>query len=76
MSDFQEMNNFCHWSFSRFLIEIELKIWDSRSIFEFRKLNKIGRSGLEVQEFAWLYEIKLGILFILATSSKSPWILN
>jgi hypothetical protein len=40
-------------------------------VFDFRKLNKIARSGIKIQEFAWCYEIQFGILFMLETSSKS-----
>jgi hypothetical protein len=41
------------------------------SVFDFRKINKIARCGLKIQEFAWSYEIEFGTLFMLATSSKS-----
>jgi hypothetical protein len=37
---------------------------------------KIARYKLKIQEFAWRYEIQFGTLFVLATSSKSPWVLN
>jgi hypothetical protein len=70
------MNNFFHWSFSRFVMKIELKIGKSKSIFDFRKLNKIARCGLKIQDFAWRYEIQFETLFMLLTYSKSPWILN
>jgi hypothetical protein len=42
----------------------------------FRKLNKIARNGLKIQEFSWRYKIQFGTLFMLVTSSKSPLILN
>jgi hypothetical protein len=35
----------------------ELKIWESRHAFDVRKLNRIARCGLKIQEFAWRYEI-------------------
>jgi hypothetical protein len=38
-------------------MEIELKIGNLRSVYDFRKLNKIARGGLKIQEFAWRYEI-------------------
>jgi hypothetical protein len=38
-------------------MKIELKIWESWSVFDFRKLNKIARCGLKIKEFAWRYEI-------------------
>jgi hypothetical protein len=46
------------------------------SIFEFRKLNKIARGGIKIQEFVWRYELQFGTLLMLATSSKYPQILN
>jgi hypothetical protein len=49
---------------------------ESRSVFEFRKLIKIARNGLKIQEFSWRYQIEFGTLFMLVTSSKSPIILN
>jgi hypothetical protein len=58
------------------LMEIELKFGKSWYVFDFRKLNKIARCGIKIQEFAWRYEIQFGALFMLATSSKSPQILN
>jgi hypothetical protein len=70
------MNSFFHWSFSRFVMKIELKIGKSKSIFDFRKLNKIARCKLKIQDFAWRYEIQFETLFMLVTYSKSPWILN
>jgi hypothetical protein len=57
-------------------MEIELKFGKSWYVFDFRKLNKIARCGIKIQEFAWRYEIQFGALFMLATSSKSPQILN
>jgi hypothetical protein len=33
------------------------KFVKSMSIFEFRKLNKIARFEIKIQEFAWRYEI-------------------
>jgi hypothetical protein len=49
---------------------------ESRSVFEFRKLIKIARNGLKIQEFSWRYQIEFGTLFMWVTSSKSPLILN
>jgi hypothetical protein len=46
------------------------------SIFDFRKLNKIAICGIKIQEFAWMYEIQFGTLFMLQTYSKSSRILN
>jgi hypothetical protein len=46
------------------------------SVFDFRKLIKIARNGLKIQEFAWRYAIQFVKLFMLAISSKSPLILN
>jgi hypothetical protein len=57
-------------------MEIELKIGKSRFIFDIRKLNKIGRGELKIQQFAWWYEIHVGTLFMLVMSSKSSRILN
>jgi hypothetical protein len=45
-------------------------------VLGFRKIIKIVRNGLKIQEIAWRYEVQFGTLFIMATSSKSPWILN
>jgi hypothetical protein len=70
------MNNFLHRNFFRFEMDFELKSGKSRSVFEFRKLIKISRNGLKIQEFTWSQEIQFGTLLMLATSSKSPWILN
>jgi hypothetical protein len=53
-----------------------INLGKSRSVFEFRKLNKIARVGLKIQEFAWRYEIQFGTLFMMGTPSKSPQILN
>jgi hypothetical protein len=52
------------------------KFGNSRSIFEFRKLNKIARGGLKIQKFAWRYKIQFETLFTLARPSKYPRILN
>jgi hypothetical protein len=42
------MNNSLHRNISRFGMDFELKIWESRSVFfYFRKLNKIVRNGLK-----------------------------
>jgi hypothetical protein len=58
-------------------MDFELKFGgQSRSHFYFRKLMKIARYKLKIQEFAWRYEIQFGTLFVLATSSKSPRVLN
>jgi hypothetical protein len=54
----------------------ELKIGESMCVFDFRKLNKIARDGLKIQEFVWRYEIQFGTLLMLATSFKSSLILN
>jgi hypothetical protein len=70
------MKNFYNWSFSRFMMDIELKIWEFKVCFDIRKLNKLVRCGTNIQEFVWRFEIQFGTLFLLATSSKSPWILN
>jgi hypothetical protein len=32
------------------------------SVFDFRKLNKIARGELKIQEFLWRYEIQFGTL--------------
>jgi hypothetical protein len=37
---FEERNHFLHQNFFRFELDFELKIWESRSIFDFRKLIK------------------------------------
>jgi hypothetical protein len=34
-------------------MSFELKFGESRSIFDFRKLIKIARNRLKIQEFAW-----------------------
>jgi hypothetical protein len=57
-----------------FKMGFELK--NSRSAFDFRKLIKIVRNRLKIQEFVWRYEIQFITLFMLVTSSKSPLILN
>jgi hypothetical protein len=57
-----------------FKMGFELK--NSRSVFDFRKLIKIVRNRLKIQEFVWRYEIQFLTLFMLVTSSKSPLILN
>jgi hypothetical protein len=36
----------------------------------------MARNRLKIQEFAWNYEIQFGTLFMLATPSKPPLILN
>jgi hypothetical protein len=46
------------------------------SVLDFRKLIKISRNGLKIQEFTWRYEIEFGILFMLETTFKSPRIFN
>jgi hypothetical protein len=43
------MNNVYNWNFSRFVMEIELKIRNLRFVYDFRKLNKIARGGLKIQ---------------------------
>jgi hypothetical protein len=45
---FEDRNNFLHRNFSRFEMDFELKIWESRSVFELRKLIKISRNGLKI----------------------------
>jgi hypothetical protein len=52
------------------------KFGKSMSDLGFRKLNKIARNGLKIQEFSWRYKLQFGTLFMLVTSSKSPLILN
>jgi hypothetical protein len=37
---------------------------------------KIDRNGLKLREILWRSKIQFGTLFIIATSSKYPWILN
>jgi hypothetical protein len=69
-------NKRAHWNFSKFKREFDLKIWESRLVFYFRKLNEIARGGIKIREFAWRYEIQFGTLFLLGTSYKSPRILN
>jgi hypothetical protein len=49
---FEKMNNFYHWIFSIFVMEIELKIWEVKIFFYPRKLNKIVRCGIKIQKFA------------------------
>jgi hypothetical protein len=34
-------------------MDLELKFGESRSVFDFKKLIKIARKGLKIQEFAW-----------------------
>jgi hypothetical protein len=46
------------------------------SVFDFRKLIKIARNELKIQEFSCRYEIQFGTLIMLETYSKSPRILN
>jgi hypothetical protein len=46
------------------------------SAFDFGKLNKISKCGIKIHEFAWRYEIQFGQFLVLATSLKSPRILN
>jgi hypothetical protein len=54
-----------------------MKIWgNSMFVFDLRKLIKIARNGIKLQEFAWRYEIQFGTLFMFASSSKSPRTLN
>jgi hypothetical protein len=38
-------------------MDFELKIWEVKVCFLFRKLIKIDRNGPKIQEFAWRYEI-------------------
>jgi hypothetical protein len=40
-------------NFLRFEINFELKNWESMYVSEFRKLTKIARNRLKIQEFAW-----------------------
>jgi hypothetical protein len=70
------MNKFLHRYFSRLKMGFELKIWEFKVYFYFRKLIKIARNGSKIQEFAWSYEIKFGTLLILVISSKYLLILN
>jgi hypothetical protein len=74
--DFEESNNFLYRNFFRPEMGFELKLGKLRSIFDFRKLIKITMNGPKIQEFAWRYEIQFGTLFIFATCSKSPRVLN
>jgi hypothetical protein len=46
------MNMFLHINVSRFEIYFELKIWESRCVFNFRKLIKVVGNGLKIQKFA------------------------
>jgi hypothetical protein len=50
---FEEWNYFLHRNFFRCEMDFELKIWESRAIFDFRKLIKIARNIQKIQEFAW-----------------------
>jgi hypothetical protein len=50
---FAQRGNFLHRNFFRFEMSFELKFGESRSIFDFRKLIKIARNRLKIQEFAW-----------------------
>jgi hypothetical protein len=70
------MNNFLYCSFFQFEMQFRLKIQETRLVLRFRKLIKIARCLLKIQEFAWSYEIKFGTLFMLAISSKSPRVLD
>jgi hypothetical protein len=44
-------HNFPYRNLLIFKLDLEEKIWESRSIFEFRKQTKIARNGLKIQEF-------------------------
>jgi hypothetical protein len=46
------MNKFLHRYFSRLKMGFELKIWEFKVYFYFRKLIKIARNGPKIQEFA------------------------
>jgi hypothetical protein len=50
---FEERNNFLHRNFFRSEMNFELKIWESISIFDFRKLIKIATNIPKIQEFSW-----------------------
>jgi hypothetical protein len=44
----EERNNILHRNFFTFKIDFELKIWESKSIFNFRKLIKIAKKGFKI----------------------------
>jgi hypothetical protein len=46
-------NNFLDRKFLGFEMDFELKFGESRSIFDSRKLIKIARNRLKIQEFSW-----------------------
>jgi hypothetical protein len=50
---FEEGNNFLHRKFFRFEMDFELKLEEVKVYFWFRKLIKIARDGLKIQEFVW-----------------------
>jgi hypothetical protein len=50
---FEERNNFLYRNFFRLEMDLELKIWEARSIFDIRKLIKIARIELKIQNNLW-----------------------
>jgi hypothetical protein len=48
----EESNKFVHRNFIRLKSNFELKIWEVKVCFEFRKLIKISNYGPKIQEFA------------------------
>jgi hypothetical protein len=70
------MNSVLHMNFFRFKMDFELKFWEVEVCFDFRKLIKIARNGIKIQELAWRLKIQFGTLFMLQTFSKSPQFLN
>jgi hypothetical protein len=63
-------------NFFRFKMDFELNFWEVEVCFDFRKLIKIARNGIKIQELAWRLKIQFGTLFMLQTFSKSPQVLN
>jgi hypothetical protein len=50
---FEERNNFLYRNFFRLEMDLELKIWEARSIFDIRNLIKIARIELKIQNNSW-----------------------
>jgi hypothetical protein len=50
---FEDRNNFLYRNFFRLEMDLELKIWEARSIFYIRKLIKIARIELKIQNNLW-----------------------
>jgi hypothetical protein len=50
---FEERDNFLYRNFFRLEMDLELKIWEARSIFDIRNLIKIARIELKIQNNSW-----------------------